>query len=675
MRYINLLIVWLTLTACQEFDSLGQRVTEGVTFEVSTDLLYNPLILQFIDPRTGTAPVGLAVQVVDSDFSGVYTLDGRLRLTPYQGILPLGVRKDELRSLTEPKSVLIQYRADGYPVQEERFIVTDTLPRTIILDMEAGEEMGPVVDELRTDLTLQSAPRRSYTSDRGQFTLTFPRQSAFLDPAGLRAQGQATLRAHLYRNSRENRAFLRKQLTRQRLRSHEGGMRREINIEPLALLTLNLENSPIRELTYPVQVSIPLRGNPLNRLTGEPMRAGDQVPVFGYFEGEDYWAAEGLARVLQGDQGLVAVAWLPRLQPIALGWASFTDPDIESECILLVDVYADVAEPFSGVYRRDYQDTVTARDGSDSLITIKEEVFFDYAERPRLSFSAIFPNCATGNAQGLDGVIREAVGEVRAYFNRQDSLAFQGVTFQRQVGLFPVFRPAVCREQTDLSNPGEEGILNLTIRARADAEGFLRYRYADVSGFEYLRLRQGANQLALPYPDDVFLLDAEKATFEFTFQENCVQLSDGTETELCDLADGFQFDISPPLRRQGLYLEVVGETACNNVHNANVVMRPTLPILVREHCDQDFSPYRYLGYLKDGRFSGKVPLDLGKTYDFLLPLGESVTELKDIRLSTAEAVFNRNGQPILIEPLDQGLRIDLGVVDIPDAICNLLSGS
>ncbi len=655
--------------SCQDFDQFGERVTEGVTFEISTDLLANPLILQFTDPRTGEVPDNLLITVLESDFSGVYTLDGRQSLEATNGILPLGVLKDELRGTSTPQRILIRYEAPGYVTRDQVFMVESQEPRVVQVPLQKGMNPGPDVDELRTELALSSPTGRVLTSGSGLIELSIPRQVRFLNDQEEVLKGSDIIRANLYTNSRANRSFLRKQLTHQLFRMQDGELT-TMTIEPVALLTLTLEGKAASDLLYPMRVQVPVRPGSNNRFTGEPLKEGDLVPVYGYDHGHACWGSTGLARVLRGDGGLVASTWIRKLQPLAIGWGSFQEANIDTECILLLNVEAEVSEPYAGVYRRDYLDTIQTASGQDSIIRIKEEVFFEYAERPQLSFAAMFPNCATGNAQGLDGLIRKAKEDIVNYFQRQDSSAFKGVTFTTEKGLYPVFRPSVCMDQSASAN---QRYFELAINSDAMADGFLHYSYGNIQGQEYVQLEKGKNDLVLPFPDDLFLLDGEEASFTFTFLENCYRLQDGTETSLCELAEGFGFDISPPIPKKPMQFTVTAETACNNLNNSKVVIRPTMPILFREHCGEAPTPYRYLGRLVDGNFEGSVPLEQGKSYDFLLPLGESTNAFSDIQLSTSEAVYKRNGQSILLTNEDGIIHLDLGIVEVPDAICQLLS--
>jgi hypothetical protein len=655
--------------SCQDFDQFGERITEGVTFEISTDLLANPLILQFTDPRTGEVPDDLLVTLLESDFSGVYTLDGRRSLEATNGILPLGVLKDELRGISAPRRILIRYEAPGYVTRDQVFMVESQEPRVVQVPLQEGTDPGPDVDELRTELAMSHPVGRDLVSNSGLIELRIPKQVRFLNAREEIVTGSDIIRANLYANSRANRSFLRKQLTHQSFRLQDGQLT-TMSIEPIALITLTLERNAATDLLYPIRVQVPVRSGSNNRFTGEPLKAGDLVPVYGYDHSHTCWGSTGLARIERGDEGLVASTWIRKLQPLAIGWGSFQEADIDTECILLLDVEAEVSEPYNGVYRRDYLDTIQTATGQDTIIRIKEEVFFEYEEKPRLSFAAMFPNCATGNAQGLDGLIRKAKKDIVDYFRRQDSSAFKGVTFRTEKGLYPIFRPSVCMNQ---SATAEQRYFDLTINSDAMADGFLNYTYGNIEGQEYIQLEKGKNELVLPFPDDLFLLDGEEARFTFTFLENCYRLQDGTETSLCELAEGFSFDISPPIPKQPLSFSVRAETACNNLNNSKVVIRPTMPILFREHCGDAPTPYRYLGRLIDGNFEGAVPLEQGKSYDFLLPLGQSTNAFSDIQLSTSEAVYKRNGQSILLTNNNGMIHLDLGIIEVPDAICQLLS--
>lgn len=675
MRQAQALIAFTLLfiiTSCQDLDQIGERVTDGVTFEVSTNLLANPLILQFGDPRTGEIPDNITVNVESSDFSGVYTLDGRLNLSFSEGILPLAVLKDEIQLGGEPKRIVMRIEAPGFLSQEQVFVVNDPTPRVVQIALEPGRDQNPNGDELVGSVLLNSSTKRMLESNSGLLTINIPSQTRFLDQEGNPLDGQDQLTSSIFTNTSENRAYLRNQLTQQNYLLYNGALS-SITIEPVALMTLALAKNPdVSDLLYPITVRIPVAPGTKNRFTGQLLKEGDQIPIYGFIEQEEHWESVGFAEINRGPNGLEATAWIKTLQTLVLGWASFNEPNLDMECIVMVDIYADVPTPYSGVYRRDYLDTIKTSSGYDSIITIKEEVIFNYEEQPQISYSGVFPNCSSGNTDDLDAIIRQAKLEAKAYFLRQDSLAFKGVAFKTKATVYPLSRTVECQNQNNASGPTPKYV-DLYIRSDAMGDGFLSFSYGNVQGREYVRLKEGQNHVMLPYPEDLFLLDGEKATFDFTFLENCYRLTDGTETSVCALLDGYSFDISPPFQREPMRLSLKAETACNNVNNNKVIIRPTMPVLFRPHCAQSPSPYRYLGQLTDGYFDGNVPLVEGQSYDFILPLGTSITKLSDISLSTAEAIYQRGNNTITVSKTDDGHKLDLGTVEVPDAICRLLN--
>ena len=661
------LMLCISLLSCSEFKYTGERVTEGVTYQISTDLLFNPLIVQFIDPNLEKTPAGLTVEVMSSDFSGIYTLDGQLNLKPVQGILPLGVHKDELRGAAAPLEIQLTYTAPGYPVQSQSFLVRDSLPRLVMLPM-TKEGSEPDADYIKTTLRLSAPEVQDLYSRQRTFSITWPRQTRLLNDKGGVVAGTAALQGAYMQNNVGNQAYLREKVTNQTLILHNG-QKKKINIEALGLLSLALADRTATDLLYPISVSAQLPSSKINRITGEPLRAGDRIPVLAYIPEEDAWKMSGLAKVIQAGNRLFALTQQRALRTLAFGWPSFRDPSIASECILLLDMVADVPEPYTGVYRRDYLDTIQTSTGRDSTVLIKEEVFFSYTERPALGYTVVFPDCATGNAAGLDKFIEKKQDHIRAYFLRQDSLAFKGVRFQVEAGLFPVLRPKACLGQM-ASRPTES--IALVIEAQSRTDGFLSYQYANINMEEYVSLEKGINEIFLPLPEDVFLLNTD-ARFGFSFQEQCTRLSDGIATDLCALQEGFSFNISPPFQKSGVSLSLKGETACNNPNNSRKVLRPTVPVLVREHCPGEFSPFRYLGQLTDGEFHGNVLLKNGKTYDFMMPIGESYTLLENITLEAGRS-YRRGGNTVFISTSTEGaLEVDLGVINIPDAVCALLS--
>jgi len=638
-----------------------------VLYQVSTDLLFNPLIVQFVDPGTGKCPSGLSVEVVSSEFSGVYTLDGQLSLKPVEGILPLGVLKDELRGVAEPLSIQLHYSAPGYPEKSQAFLVRDTLPRLVMLSMDKGS-INPQTDNLAVTCQLNTPEQQEFISDQRTFSITWPEQTRLLANDGTVESGFADLKGAYYPNTMENQTYLRERSIGQTFTLYDGSQK-NINIEPLGLLSLSLEHRTARNLLYPVVVSVALPDDCTNRLTGKPLRAGDRVPVLSYITENGTWTMAGFANIVKDGSRLRAITHQQALRPLAFGWPSFSDPAIASECILLLSAVADVSEPYTGVYRRDYVDTIKTNTGRDTAILIKEEVFFSYADRPQLAYAAVFPNCAAGSAQGLDRFIAEAKSEIQAYFSRQDSGAFQGVRFDSEAELLPILRPGACFDQM-ITDKAES--ITLVIEAQSKTDGFLSYQYANVDVEEYVCLEEGRNEIYLPFPEEVFLLNTG-ATFGFSFHEQCARLSDGITTDLCALQEGFSFNINTPFQKAGLSLTLKGETACNNPSNTNTVLRPTVPVLAREHCPERFSPYRYVGQLTNGEFHGKVLLDEGKAYDFMMPIGESYTSIENITLEAGRSYRRGNNSVFVTTGANADLSVDLGVIDIPDAICELLT--
>ncbi len=681
-RALLLLIPFLTVSCIQEILNLETSLTEDISFEIATDLLANPVILQFYHASDRTPLSDVEVTVLQTDFSAIYSLAGSLNLTPAGGLLLLGVRKSEIPEDMEPmRRITLSFRASGFFEEVHTILVADDATQVYnvaLRPMDSGQTSGMMSQMVDTDAGAPVAV--SFAANSGRFQ--FDPNTSYLNSLGDTLTGQAELQLEYYLGTIENKLLLQRELMDQELYNGQGEMTR-MDLNPIAVLDIDLimEGQAVRRFSYPLEITLPVEAGLYNPLTRAAVAPGDYIPAFSRSGQSTVWEAEGFGVVRDNNGQLEATFNLPHLSRWVFGFSRLgMNSGFSEECQVMVRFTGQVPEPYTGTYQRQEVDTIyKVLDPSgflvDSVAYKMVPVDYHYPNRPEYTVISTFPGCLSGMGFDLSSVIRQGEREARNYFLAQDSILFKDLTFERDVRVYTAEEVEVCPNYSY----ADDRVIRLFLESNASVSAMLNYQYANVFGNRQVDLLPGTNMIYLPYPTFPLITEENgffgQASFEVSFGDGCRQVVVNRPVSQCDLVYGVRFGINVPVAMPQSSVSLKVAAACPNTENNDILVRPTIPVLYRPHCPADpNAPYQYLGSVRDGVLDAVLPLAIGGSYDFKLNFDQAVREIRGITIPATSANYNVDGQPITIEVADGKVLIDLGTIAVPEEVCDLLGG-
>jgi len=226
----------------------------------------------------------------------------------------------------------------------------------------------------------------------------------------------------------------------------------------------------------------------------------------------------------------------------------------------------------------------------------------------------------------------------------------------------------ICTEYTF----SEKANIPIALNADEATEGWLYYQIGSSSGYRYMRLIKGINNLQVAYPRNPLFLPGgfygTQAQFTFFYEEGCQLRSSTRSFPACEvLTQGGLLRVRPTSSMAFSTSNLSIDAACRG--NFQPAIRPTLPVFYRNNCSTGVEmPYKKLTELNAGTDLSNLPLRLGERYDFKIQYGDDLQEFQGVRLSAdsiAQGKFyslSKNGR----------IRVHLGQVNLPEGICKLV---
>jgi len=681
-----LLLISLLLPGCvDDFINLQDDLADSSAFEISTDLLHNPVILQVVDLETGETPQQVEISVIRSDFSELYSLAGSSTLRPLGGILPLGIRKTEIPVGGMAASMELRFEAPGYFPTTQQFIVADSSTQLYNITMKSTA-LGEDIAELEERFSTNRQRNLIFNDDANSIDVLLERNTTLLNENGDTLRGNARLRVKAFEGSAENKRFLSEELDDAAFINNDGSTGK-FRLDPLNVMDINIRvgNQEATQLTYPLVVRVPIPADLISPLTNETIQAGDFIPAFSLNENRAAWQTDGFAIVEERNGRLEAELELPHLSRWAIGFAEVSSKvGTAEECQVYIYLRGDTQDTIRGSYVRRSIDTVyvTIDDmgtRKDSTVYRYDTIPYEYTRRPSRCFIDIFPGCMTGTGFDLAQRVRQAKREAREYYLRQDSTVFRDLKFEEDVRVYVVYPPEVC----DNYQYQEDRTIPLRVNADEEVTGFLSYYYANVYTWRQVTLRKGANSFAMPYPTKPFIKPdnyfRDEGYFSFYYYDDCNYESAEVRRPDCEVQEGISFRVRSPQPVPPSSVDINVTAVCKN-GDSDLIVRPSFPLLYRRHCNTP-GDYLLMGEVKDGVLrsatqSGEedFPMQPGHSYDFKMKFGETLREIEDIVIPRDSATYIINGIPISVTVDNRTIQMDLGEVEIPDEVCDLLGG-
>jgi len=643
-----MLISMTTLTSCiQDFINLGDTLSEDVTFEIATDLLYNIAAIQFFDESNGGAPANIQVEVLKSDFAEVYTYSGKMDLAPTDGTLLLGIRKAETPEAGDKKSLVLKITAPGFYPRTQNFII-DTSLSSVIVPMQSLAGSGDV--STRNTFFATSSAGSKVFSIGGRAKVTFEQNTKFLDANGNALTGSVAANFVFYEDSDETRRMFQEQIDGADFIDNMG-MKSQLMVNPAAILDVDLSvgGTPIVDLTYPSSIEMMLAPDLFNPLEDRNIRSGDNIPAFYWDPAQEAWVPDGFAIAEVNNGRLQANLSVRHFTRWMIGFANVSMlAGMAEECHVFIRMLGDTPDTIRGSY-----------------MSGNQTIQYEYTQRPEYRFYQIYPGCMSGQGFDLSSLIRTVRNRANAYFRAVDANVFGSLTFDPNVNVSVQESPEMCAFADNQS-------LTVDILARNAGSAILIYEYGFTTGAQEVNLAAGDNSFTLPIPaGSLNPWFFSEGNFGLFYLDDCDFKSVTRAIDICDVPFGVKLGLDNPSSGPGTAVDISISAACES-GETEFTIRPTAPIFFRESCD-DNTPYSVLGIIQDGVFIGTLPISVGQTYDFKIQYGDVVQEYMDITIPDGAGVFGEGQFAVTIEKNAEGVIVfDFGDFVLPEGICNLI---
>lgn len=655
MKYTTIVIFFYGLLCCcaceKALDQLRDDALNDLQFEVNTGVLHQPLTLQVLDERTGTPAEGVTLELLSSDFSILYTNSGSKTLHLQGGLLTLGTLKREAPTESTPRKVRFRFKGTGYFSVEEEYLLNDTLGQLATVWMRPMRASAHV-DVLEKSFSSQRSSNLEFSTSNQYASLRIDPYIEFREGnAGI--SGNLALKLVATPGTAANKNYLESTLIRAPFRKADGSLGK-LNLNPVSLIDFQVRSgSEIADhLSFPALLSVPIGTDLYNPLTQNKVKNGDLIPAFWQNPDEGIWQAKSFATVSNRNGKLEASMPLAYTGRWALGFMELWPEEKISElCQVFIQVQAKMPDTLEGVY---YRGTTP--------------VPYHYTRKASINYMQVFPSCRSGEGFDMDGLVRLVREKTYNYYLRQDSTVFADLSYQPNVSVFVIQPLPVCSEYSF----NEKNNIPISINADEATEGWLYYQIGSSSGYRFMRLNKGINNLQVAYPRNPLFTPGGfygiQAQFIFYYEEGCQLRSSTRNFPVCEvLNQGALLRVRPSGSNVLSSTELSIHAACGGTYQP--ALRPTLPIFYRSACNTGMDmPYKKLGELQAGALISNLPLRLGERYDFKIQYGSELQEFQSIRLSADSLGFgkfytmSKNGR----------IRVHFGELALPEGICRLI---
>lgn len=288
-----LLMVGL-IQSCQKLENL----VDEVDVVLDTDLLYHPVMVQYInaDISSGEVPEDLQVEILGPGKEKVYSLLGSRTIEPDGNFVNLGVRKIENISVDNPIEVMIVAKAPGYLTSYRTFVIHDTgLQYTTIPMIKIGQDAPGISSEVTSfsasntgavEFTKFSTPLAYGKQEKAEVSV--PVGSKVYDANGNQLQGEVEVSLTHFDNRSDIAAktYPGGAATSRSVIDVDGTDLGHGTISKIGAITLEMDvnGKEVKTFSKPLDVTFTLNPNTINPATGDQIREGDQLVVASFNE-------------------------------------------------------------------------------------------------------------------------------------------------------------------------------------------------------------------------------------------------------------------------------------------------------------------------------------------------------------------------------------------------------
>ncbi|WP_448702798.1 hypothetical protein ACFGVR_10630 [Mucilaginibacter sp. AW1-3] len=410
-----------------------KKPTDGINILVASQSLSPaPTMLSFVnaDSTSVNQPGDFTATISGPGASLVQMVSGGTTFQVSHGILSLSLVKGTVPSLTSPVIFTVTAQAPGFAPFIQNVIITQDAPSLYIVkgldytSSAAGTTLlkssnGLSNGTLTSALALTTTKSASVTENA---TISFAAGTQMQD-ANKAALNGGTLTSNIVQLGVGNNAltndFPGGLYAADALDQNGAAISGGVNFVPVGLLSINMnaDNSPVKNFSKPVNISMELSSNINNFATGAALKVGDVIPYWSQNDITGQWKYEGNATVaLDGSNKLSVVMPITHLSNWMAGWfwsATSTAGATYTACgsNLIVNLATADANFKGGNYTvylmSAYGNIVAVKSGGDlrngssvtfkNLPNIAQAKVAVYYKGKSAAVSTLFSTCSTGS--------------------------------------------------------------------------------------------------------------------------------------------------------------------------------------------------------------------------------------------------------------------------------------
>jgi hypothetical protein len=328
--FLSILIIAITIiSACK------RGITDDVRVNVNTSRFNNSILLRFVNANefSATKPGNFEVKISGPGASSIVNSDGKPLFEAKLGLASLFINSNQLFSSSNQLIFKIDVSAPGFNRMVKDVVVTSNDPTvvTVYLQESGSPPLGVsvksidigLVDGMVTSNQEITTPSPTGTTETVTFKLDSGTQ--LLDASGKAvSSNNVTTKINFYsaQSPSANNAFP-GGLEPQTVKGPDGQLiAGGLNFVTAGMFTMNMKAgvTEIKKFSKPITASIELNANQDNFETGNPVQAGDSIPVWSLNEETAEWTYEGKAIVYADNGKLNAKFEMTHLSGWNLDW-------------------------------------------------------------------------------------------------------------------------------------------------------------------------------------------------------------------------------------------------------------------------------------------------------------------------------------------------------------------
>ncbi len=312
-----------------------KKATDGLLVHINTNIYTSPMTVHFVNANGKSKtnfPAQFSLALTGSSASYVYTSDGGTKYNVFNGFINLALDRSIHPTPQNPITFTITGSVAGFSnVNYSVKLISDSAVNITIPIIEIANPPADVV--ITNDVfsitggTAANAIVAKGTGTNVTATVTIPAQTQFQDANG-NLIPSSSLQVNMLQYGTDSLNSLLAipggthpaNVLDASGKAIDGG----VNFISAGALALNMQadQTAVKHFSQPIQISLDLASGINNYATGQPVKLGDQIPVWSMDEATGIWKSDGTATVVSNGGKLSASFSAAHLSVWQVAWTN-----------------------------------------------------------------------------------------------------------------------------------------------------------------------------------------------------------------------------------------------------------------------------------------------------------------------------------------------------------------